>query len=83
MQRTLAGRVLSPLTEQLGVESARKIVSFEIAPDGQRQVRVLGAKGNDGTLTEQEKAEYESYVSIGNLLGLLKSRARLLLRQEA
>jgi hypothetical protein len=81
MQQTLADRVLGPLTEQLGIESARKIVRSEIPLDVQERVRALGARSNSGTLTEQERAEYEGYVTVGNLLGLLKSRARLLLKQ--
>jgi hypothetical protein len=83
MQQTLVDRVLGPLTEQLGMESAQKIVSFDIPPDVQERVRALGARSSSGTLTEQERAEYEGYVTVGNVLGLLKSRARLLLKQEA
>lgn len=83
MQQTVVDRVLVPLTEQLGVESARKLVDFEIPADVQERVRDLGEKSNCGELTDDEKAEYEGYVAVGNLLSLLKSRARLLLRRSA
>lgn len=81
MQQTLVDRVLGPLTEQLGVESAKKIASFDIPLDVQKRVRALGAKSNSGTLTEKERAEYKGYVTVGNVLGLLKSRARLLVKK--
>lgn len=83
MQQTLVDRVLGPLTEGLGIESARKIVGFEIPADVQERVRTLGAKSNSGTLSQQERAEYEGYVSVGNVLALLKSTARLLLQQSS
>ena len=83
MQQTLVDRVLGPLTEQLGLESARKIVAFEMPPDVQERVRTLGARSSEGGLTDDERAEYEGYVSVGNWLGLLKSRARVLLQRDA
>jgi len=83
MQETLVDRVLVPLTEQLGAETARKLVSFEVPAEVQDRVQILGAKSNSGELTVEERAEYEGYVAVGNLLGLLKSKARLLLSREA
>ena len=83
MQQTLVDRVLDPLTDQLGLESARKIAAFEIPPDVQERVRVLGARSNEGALTDEERSEYEGYVSVGNWLGLLKSRARVMLQRDA
>ena len=83
MQQTLVDRVLGPLTEQLGLESARKIVAFEVPPDVQEKVRLLGTRSNEGVLTDEERAAYEGYVGVGNWLGLLKSRARVMLQRNA
>lgn len=82
MEQALVDGVLGPLAELLGIETARKLASFEIPGSVQARVRTLGARSNEGTLTDEERAEYEGYVTVANVLALLKSRARLMLRQD-
>jgi hypothetical protein len=47
------------------------------------RVQELGDKANAGTLTELESAEYEYYVDVGDVIGLLKTKARHLLAHPA
>jgi hypothetical protein len=41
----------------------------------------LNAKANNGRLTEDERAELEAYVNIGDLLAYWQSKARQVLQQ--
>jgi hypothetical protein len=43
----------------------------------------LAKKCNLGKLTPEERSEYESYVSFGTFVALLKSKARLLLGKSS
>jgi len=53
-------------------------------PDDRMVARVaeLGRKAGEGTLTEQERAEYQDYVDAGDLIALLKSKARRFLDEN-
>jgi hypothetical protein len=46
-------------------------------------VHELADKANTGTLTEQERAEYEYYIDVDDVIGLLKAKARSLLAGSA
>jgi len=52
--------------------------------DAKTQARVaqLARKCNEGELTAKERAEYERYVTVGNLIAILQAKARLLLKQS-
>jgi hypothetical protein len=72
-------RLIEPLSDCLTEETARRLVS--IKPDRQLQTRVnqLARKCSDGNLTPEEREEYARYISFGDLIALLKAKARLLL----
>lgn len=75
-------RVIEPAGGQMLPEVARAILRFDFRePDHQRMAE-LADKCNDGLLTEDERAEYENYVRIGDVLALIQSLARLSLKQE-
>jgi hypothetical protein len=59
-----------------------RILSLGFVEADHARMAVLAAKSNEGTLTPDERRELESYVSCGDLLATLKSRARLLLRKN-
>lgn len=41
----------------------------------------LNGKANEGTLTEDERAELDAYVNVGDLLAYWQSKARQVLKQ--
>ncbi len=43
----------------------------------------LAAKSNGGTLTPAEHRELQGYVFVGDLLSMLKSKARMSLRRQS
>ena len=76
-------RLLAPVSRSLNVEAARKLVRLKADAKTQARVDELARKCNEDELTSQERAEYERYVTAGNLVAILQAKARLLLAKKA
>ena len=70
---------IEPLVEGLTPQQAKKILSIKPTDRLIARVQELAGKANSGILTEQERAEYEHYVDVDDVIGLLKAKARSLL----
>ena len=82
MQTTLPTieRMLEPLTACLTPEVAQRIVDVRLDdPSTMRRLDDLREKANEGTLTDQERVEYEGFVEGNDLLMLIKDQARSVL----
>ena len=75
-------RLLEPVSRSLNVEAARKLVRLKADAKTQARVAKLARKCNEGELSAKERAEYERYVTAGNLIAILQAKARLLLKQS-
>ena len=62
-------------------ESARGILSITFSADDEQRMQELMDKNNKGTITDEERAEMESYRRVGNFLGIMQARARLFLQK--
>jgi hypothetical protein len=82
-QDVILDQMLEPLVEALTPESARALAEFQAKPSIQARVDQLAAKCNEGELTEDERAEYENYVRVGNVLALIKAKARRVLAESS
>lgn len=80
---TLLDNLLEPFGECLTPEVARKLVNLQAGPAVLARVEELADKCNEGTLTADERAEYESYVHVNHVLTMLKVRARKVLQSAA
>jgi hypothetical protein len=76
-------RLLEPVSRSLNVEAARKLVRLKADAKTQARVDELARKCNEGDLTPDERAEYERYVTAGNLIAILQAKARLLLARRS
>jgi hypothetical protein len=72
-------RLLEPLSQCLGVESARRIVDLQIDPPVQERIDTLAERANEGILTETERSEYEALINAADFISILKLKARHLL----
>jgi len=73
-------RMLEPLTACLTPEVAQRIVDVRLDdPSTMRRLDDLREKANEGTLTDQERVEYEGFVEGNDLLMLIKDQARSVL----
>ena len=69
-------RVLEPLKQCLTPDVAKRILSLHSPPDLQARVEELAQKANEGSLVDDERVEYESYVEAFDILGILQAQAR-------
>lgn len=72
-------RLLEPLTECLTPDAAEQIVNFRADAEVQQRLDELADGANEGTLNEDEQAEYESYVEAIDLVAVLQAKARAVL----
>jgi hypothetical protein len=69
-------RYFEPVVATLTPETAQALIALQ--PDESLAARVaeLGRKSNAGTLTDVEREEYRVYVDAGDLVAILKAKAR-------
>ena len=81
-----AQKMVSELAERLGSTlneaSARSILELRLEGPTPERRQELADKANDGMLTPEEFAEYETYAQLRGLLAVLQSKARLYLKQS-
>jgi hypothetical protein len=61
---------------------ARRLVSLEADQAFTERVLALGAKANEGTLSPAEQLEYEAYISANDVIAILQSKARQVLKRQ-
>jgi hypothetical protein len=59
--------------------TSRQVADFRPSAATQQRATDLLAKAKDGTLTDDEKSELDSYVELEKVLSLAKARARQML----
>jgi hypothetical protein len=69
---TLLDGILDPLSRCLDAESARRLLDFKMDPAMQARVDDLAARANEGTLSPQDRAEYEAIVNAADFIAILK-----------
>lgn len=68
--------ILQPLTQSLTPESAAVLAGFKVSEPVRRRVSELAAKANEGTLTDEERAEYETHLQYASVLNVIKAKAK-------
>lgn len=69
--------------ESLSPATARKLLELGFSPAHQKRVRALSEKARQGTLTTSEGQELDDFIHVGNLLAILQSKARQVLKHSA
>jgi len=78
-QSDLLSRVLEPISHYLTPEGARELVNLRADGTTQSRIDELAERANEGQLTSEERAEYDSYIAAANVIAILQSKARRLL----
>ena len=68
--------LLEPLSRCLDAESAKRVVEFRIDPAVQARLGVLAEKANDGTLSDDERTEYEAFINAADFISKFKLKVR-------
>ena len=80
MTTTVLDLLIEPLAECLTLDAARKIVALRADDASQQYVDGLAEKANQGTLTENERSEYDRCLAAFHLITIMQARARRLLQ---
>jgi hypothetical protein len=76
-------RILDPVGRILTPEVAHELINLQLDAKTQARLDKLARKSNLGKLTEAERAEYSTYVSAIDFVGILQAKARALLRRTS
>lgn len=76
-------RLLDPVSRCLTPEVARQLVALRSDPELQARVDALADRCNDGSLSPEEREEYEIYVRASRFIAILQAKARKLLAQQS
>jgi hypothetical protein len=68
--------LLEPLIRCLDTESARRVVELQVAAPVQERIDMLAERANDGTLSNNERLEYELLINAADFISILKLKAR-------
>jgi hypothetical protein len=75
--------LLEPVTRAFSREVAQALVNIHASDTAQARIAALAEKCNEGLLTPDERAEYESYVQAADLISVLQAKARTWLANRA
>ena len=78
-EAAIFARVIESGSIKVTPEIARYLLSMQLPENDRNRVDVLSGKARDGCLTPEEEAELDSYLHVGNLLGIIQSRVRRIL----
>jgi hypothetical protein len=73
-------RLVEMRHEPISAETARYLLSFRLSEADHSRMQELMDKSNEGTLTREDEAEFDSYLNIADLLTVMHSQARLAMR---
>ena len=76
----ILAQIPEPLEECMTPELAQKIADLRATPELQARIDALADRCNEGELTPEEAAEYDSYVDAIDLIAVLKAQARDVLK---
>jgi len=74
-------RLFDPAQPFITREGAQMIADIRAEQEEEERMDVLAEKDNDGTISPQERREYEAWVREGALLSILQAKARLYLKR--
>ncbi|MCH8045795.1 MAG: hypothetical protein IID44_18950 [Planctomycetes bacterium] len=69
-------RLFQPENANLTADASRSLLAVEFTEVDQQRMHELADKAQQGCLSEREQDEADSYSFVGNVLGILKSKAR-------
>ena len=79
---TALTELLDPLGECMTPEVARRVIQLRASAEANIRMHLLAGKSAQGTLSEEEREEYESCVSAGTFIAILQAKARKIVGQS-
>jgi hypothetical protein len=82
-EAAILSRVLLNGRDDLTPEMARYFLARGFSEDDKNRMHELAVKNQEGSITAEELRELDSYVRVGDLLAILHSKARKLLKLKS
>ena len=79
---TVLTACLDPLGDCMTPEVARRVIQLRASAEANIRMHLLAGKSAQGTLSEEEREEYESCVSAGTFIAILQAKARTIVGQS-
>ena len=81
-QASILSRLLDLRVEDLTPAAAEFLLTIQFPKDDLNRMNRLSDLAQQGTLSADQQAELDSYIHVSNLLALMQSRARRLLKSH-
>jgi hypothetical protein len=75
-------RLMQARRDDPSQEVARYLLSIGFEERDRDRMQYLADRSQSGTLTDEERAEFDSYLHVGNLLAVIQSKARVALQRS-
>ncbi len=75
--------VIMPKNGDLSADLARYILSLDFPETDQARFQLLSAKAQEGTLTDEERAELDEFLNVNDFLTIVQSKARASLAKHS
>jgi hypothetical protein len=81
MDRTapIFDRLLEPVARALNLDAASRLISLRADDATQARMEELAERCSEGALSDSDRAEYESLVTAGEMISVLRAKARIAL----
>jgi hypothetical protein len=81
-EAAILARVIQVGEEQLSRSAAEYLLSVRFGEHDVLRMNDLSERAREGTLTDQEQAELDSYIHVSNLLAVMQSQGRRALKRS-
>jgi hypothetical protein len=81
-EAVILSRVIEPANGTLTAAAARAWLQFDFGPEDRARMHQLALKAQDGTLSDQDTLDLDSYRRVGRLLEMMHSKARRSLKKR-
>jgi hypothetical protein len=82
-EASIWARLMETHQDDLSREAAEFLLAVDFPENDRKRMLQLADRSEAGSLTAEELAEFDGYLHVGNLLAVMKSRARLALKTKS
>ena len=75
-------RLMQAQRDELSPQVAEYLLSIGFGDSDRERMQQLAERSEGGLLTDEEQAEFDGYLHVGNLLSVMQSKARVALRRK-
>ena len=76
----LLDKIFDPMQDFFDASAAARVVAWQADQETQSRLDSLAEKSSEGTLSSEEREEYDTYIRAIDFIGILQAKARAVLR---